>query len=349
MLKKLESDLDSYEYETNVYNAHYEKCDEAEAALPIALKELDEFISQFTDKGSGKEYAEALFYASVGYAKDEEDAKNNEIKAAEIREQIATLERRISHLTSRYPTESTDPIAEIDRKLTEYKTLARLLSARRDKIRKFAKENPQVEKGSSLIPDCDLSRNFDSDALDIQNRLIAAERERARLISEYDRLMLDIEKIDEHEERLRELRESADAKRTSFTVIKKTMDILGNAKEKLTARYLDKVRCGFNKYVSVMDIGNEFSIDTEFNVTRIDLGKSRAPEAYSRGTRDLFALAMRLALIDALFEDAKPPVILDDPFSALDDQRLKTAIETVQRISRDRQIFYFTCTTSRQI
>jgi DNA repair exonuclease SbcCD ATPase subunit len=161
--------------------------------------------------------------------------------------------------------------------------------------------------------------------------------------------MLDIEKIDEHEERLRELRESADAKRTSFTVIKKTMDILGNAKEKLTARYLDKVRCGFNKYVSVMDIGNEFSIDTEFNVTRIDLGKSRAPEAYSRGTRDLFALAMRLALIDALFEDAKPPVILDDPFSALDDQRLKTAIETVQRISRDRQIFYFTCTTSRQI
>ena len=132
-------------------------------------------------------------------------------------------------------------------------------------------------------------------------------------------------------------------------MIRKTVEILGNAKEKLTARYLDKVRRGFDKYVSVMDIGNDFSIDTEFNVTRIDFGKSRAPEAYSRGTRDLYALAMRLALIDALFEDARPPVILDDPFSALDDNRLKKAIETVERISEDRQIFYFTCTKSRRI
>ena len=147
VLDKLEGDLDSYEYETRVYAAHYEKCDEAEKALPIKLRELDEFISRFTDKTGSKECAEALFYAALSYASEKNAAGENEAKAAAIRAEIEELEGRIAAFASRYPTEGTDAIAEIDRKLTEYKTLARMLAARRDTIKRFAEENPIVMEG----------------------------------------------------------------------------------------------------------------------------------------------------------------------------------------------------------
>ena len=41
----------------------------------------------------------------------------------------------------------------------------------------------------------------------------------------------------------------------------------------------------------------------------------------SRGMRDLYNLAVRFALIDSLYENEEPFVILDDPFIAFDDAK----------------------------
>ena len=70
-------------------------------------------------------------------------------------------------------------------------------------------------------------------------------------------------------------------------------------------------------------------------------------DAYSHGTRDLYYFALRLALVDASFEKEAPFLVLDDPFTHLDDARLREAKALVAALSRERQILYFTCAEER--
>ena len=76
-------------------------------------------------------------------------------------------------------------------------------------------------------------------------------------------------------------------------------------------------------------------------------GTLRSTESYSRGTRELYALAARFALIDSLYENEEPFIILDDPFAYFDDKRLSSALAMIKKLAKDKQIIYLTCTGSR--
>ena len=58
-------------------------------------------------------------------------------------------------------------------------------------------------------------------------------------------------------------------------------------------------------------------------------------------------LCMRLALIDALFKQEEPFIILDDPFVNLDDNHTAYALETLNKIAQNKQIVYMVCNSSR--
>ena len=123
--------------------------------------------------------------------------------------------------------------------------------------------------------------------------------------------------------------------------------MLERAKEQLCARYLDRVRRGFDKYTREMDGAGVFTVDTSFAITKTDFGKSRPQDAYSRGTRDLYSLAIRLAITDAIFEGELPPIILDDPFAHFDDKKTTAALKLLKKLAATKQIIYFTCTKAR--
>ena len=90
-------------------------------------------------------------------------------------------------------------------------------------------------------------------------------------------------------------------------------------------------------------------MDTDFGVTKQEGASTRAVEAYSRGTRDLFNLAARLALVDSLYEKEKPFIILDDPFTAFDDEKTGAALKLLREFGKERQIIYFTCAEARSV
>ena len=56
---------------------------------------------------------------------------------------------------------------------------------------------------------------------------------------------------------------------------------------------------------------------------------------------------MRFALVDALFENEKPFIILDDPFVNLDESRLAGAMKFLDNIAKDYQVIYLSCHKSR--
>jgi uncharacterized protein YhaN len=62
------------------------------------------------------------------------------------------------------------------------------------------------------------------------------------------------------------------------------------------------------------------------------------------GAADQSYLGLRLALIDVLCRDRRPPLFLDDPFLTYDGGRQSAAMRLLRDLSRDgRQIFLLTC------
>jgi len=66
-------------------------------------------------------------------------------------------------------------------------------------------------------------------------------------------------------------------------------------------------------------------------------------EFMSRGTYDLIYIALRFASMSVLTEGKIPPIILDDAFSQLDDERLKKSVELIEKSKEFSQVFLFTC------
>jgi DNA repair exonuclease SbcCD ATPase subunit len=64
--------------------------------------------------------------------------------------------------------------------------------------------------------------------------------------------------------------------------------------------------------------------------------------ALSQGTLDLIYLAARLGLVRLVTGDRRPPLVFDDPFVTLDDERAMRALALLKRVADDFQIIYLT-------
>jgi DNA repair exonuclease SbcCD ATPase subunit len=64
--------------------------------------------------------------------------------------------------------------------------------------------------------------------------------------------------------------------------------------------------------------------------------------ALSQGTLDLVYLTARLGLVRLVTGDRRPPLVFDDPFVTLDDERASRALTLLKRVADDFQIIYLT-------
>lgn len=97
-------------------------------------------------------------------------------------------------------------------------------------------------------------------------------------------------------------------------------------------------------------LGNELNqtkLDTSLNVYIEESGDLKKMNHYSTGMIGCIDLCMRLALIDALFEKEQPFIVLDDSFVDFDDMHLSKALDLIKEVSKNRQIIYFVCHSSR--
>lgn len=104
------------------------------------------------------------------------------------------------------------------------------------------------------------------------------------------------------------------------------------------------------EYLSAITGGayGEVMLNRELGVSvRIPETKRLATELrheMSKGTVDQIYLALRLALVRVFSDSSESiPMLLDDPFSNYDDQRLGHALALLQEVSKTNQIILFTC------
>ena len=132
-------------------------------------------------------------------------------------------------------------------------------------------------------------------------------------------------------------------------LLDQTVSFLEHAKQQLSSTYLGTLRSRFSYYAGkLLNLNPERFIVTASLDVRLDCqGQPRELPYFSAGEADMLQLCMRLALVDALFREAEPFLILDDPFVNLDDKHTEQAIRLLQELGQQHQILYLTCNSSR--
>ena len=90
-------------------------------------------------------------------------------------------------------------------------------------------------------------------------------------------------------------------------------------------------------------------MDKDYRISFDIMGQLRRYEHLSSGNLAVCALCFRLALIDNMFANDKPFIIMDDPFLTLDSEHFDKTKALMQKLSADKQMIYFCCHESRII
>lgn len=162
---------------------------------------------------------------------------------------------------------------------------------------------------------------------------------------------VDAEQVAGHAERVESWREQLAALERRQRVYAATLEAIERAEQatmKTATRYLEQRMV---RDVAAVTGGRYRRVRVDDKTLDIEVF---APEkddwvpvsALSQGTLDVVYLAARLGLVRLVTGDRRPPLVFDDPFVTLDDERAVRALELLRAVAGDFQVIYLT-TSSR--
>ena len=188
--------------------------------------------------------------------------------------------------------------------------------------------------------------------LDVELRDAEAAVERARdeeanARARVEANPVDAEQVAADDEKLAEGRDTLSALQRRARVYDETLRSIERAEQatmRTATRYLERHMA---RDVERVTNGRYRRVRVDDRSLDIDLW---APErgdwvplsALSQGTIDLVYLAARIGLVRLVTGDRRPPLIFDDPFVTLDDDRARRAFELLRDLTRDFQVIYLT-------
>ena len=135
-----------------------------------------------------------------------------------------------------------------------------------------------------------------------------------------------------------------------LVAIKTAKELLIRARANMASRYLQPVEKKVREYAQILGFPFGeivFSADGQPLITM--QGATREMDYYSVGLQDLLWLCVRLALVETLFTKELPPLLLDDPFVNLDDDKTARVKALVKTLSSKFQVIYLTCKKDRNL
>ncbi|MDD6351631.1 MAG: AAA family ATPase [Lachnospiraceae bacterium] len=313
----------------------------ADRSEKLALDQNRKEIRDLEESVRGKQERLTAYLSRFPFSPEMEKATDKE-KLAEIRrhreryvfltEQTEKLSKEIRDMKEQFPSMGEDPAEN---------------SSPEDKNGQTGQKNLQSAPLSSVEEMQEKQAAMDQEIAEL-NRFIQKDLEKVNEASEVlvnhedekDRLADDLEE----EKRLGE----------RLTVISRTKGYLEAARKRFLSRYMEPLQDGMQTYLREMfpedEIRvseDEFELDMDLSIHFRHRGQTRSSAYLSSGYRDLTALAARLALVDTLYQKEQPILILDDPFTNLDADKVRAGLELLKKLGDKRQILYFTCHESR--
>jgi len=241
-----------------------------------------------------------------------------------------------------------DQLLRIRDDCRRFEALSQSLEDARNRLDKFLlenralleKQNPEVMEDPALLQQEERQLNLDAEITGAA--LVRQQHQQSQIRQQLDR-------IPELQEELAFWQENYADRKASTTLLDDTIAILEQAREKLQTSYLEPVKTNFHRYMADL-LGEDSSrilLTPDLDIMLERSGQSRELGYFSAGQTDAVMLCMRLALVDALFGETKPFVILDDPFVNLDDEHTAQALRLLKELSSRQQILYLVCNSSR--
>jgi len=160
----------------------------------------------------------------------------------------------------------------------------------------------------------------------------------------------DLEFLEEQERLLEQKKEEREALEKRYNLLQKTKAYLEMAKERFALQYKEPILEAFQKYFqSICTEPLQFQMSEDLELSFVDRGLSREQGYLSEGLQDLCRFCQKLAIFDAMFREEKAFLLLDDPFSHLDEKNGARARALLEELAESRQIFYFTCSEERKL
>ena len=235
-----------------------------------------------------------------------------------------------SDLLAGYGLETEDIAGSLHILETRTRDFIRISEAFEEAVKKreqFERETPPESFYGLAVPEIGFAQLQQTEQ-ELLARIAGATEEEKDCRDRAEAFEEEAEAVAELEELCKELSERLDTKKREYFFVTETMKCLKTAKEQFSSRYLRGLTNGFEKYITLL--GEEDlkkSMDGHFNGVRPDInlnvqvtayGEEKELGYFSAGTKDIIGLCMRFALVDALFAEEQPFLVLDDPFVNLD-------------------------------
>ncbi len=243
----------------------------------------------------------------------------------------------------------SDKLKLIRSNLENYQRVSESAKKLQEEMKEFADSNQVPEDVVSVE---ELQKKQEQIDEEIQTLHKGITQDRETILSLGD----ELDAIEEAENRRDVLLEKRADSERKVELLTKTEEFLQMAKEQFLSRYMSPLRQGMGRYLKLLDekyeedVANlDYDITMDLSVRVMSNGSTHSSEYLSHGYQDLVALCARFALVDVLYQKERPMIVLDDPFTNLDEEKTTRALALLQEIAKDSQIIYFTCHKSRAI
>lgn len=283
------------------------------------------------------------------YIKLQAEYGNRKEKLAKATEEFQTIKEDLNKFTKFYLPEEEpfQALRKIQLNFDQYESLNNryLLSCK--ELSNFLENNKVEESDTKHIynlqeldkVEIDLEKSIDrliNEKYSVENMIRNDETRIDNLFEIESQLLVEKDLLEEYKHK--------------YYVFNKTIAFIKEAQEKLASNYLDTIKNSFSTYVEKLTgKKSNFNLSTDLEITSEEYGSLKEINYYSSGYYDIITFCARLALVDAIFKNIKPTIILDDPFTNLDKNKLKVALEFVKEISKEYQVIYLICHESRKL
>ena len=330
-------------------NKYLSDKDSKEEALNTLVKEnesLKQQINEFFTKLSLSHLSfvdalETLKQEVVRYETLHKIVSGTATKEKDLKAENEESIKLINDIYNKYQIPSSIEITAIKEDVNEHERLTKQIKEKKDKAINYKKDNNLLE--------CIAFDDVDLDKL---------SKEKDRLMSEYiskkheiEGLENEVSSLDDKYNLLTELEEEKKELEKKIKIYKALNEEIVSADERLKEKYVAPIRDKFVVYAKMIEdtLGEKVHMDSSYHIYFDRVGKLRSYEHLSSGILSICSLCFRLALLDNMFNEEKPFVIMDDPFTSLDETRFTKTKELIKLLSKDKQIIYFSCHPSRDL
>ncbi|MEG1528411.1 MAG: AAA family ATPase [Clostridia bacterium] len=275
------------------------------------------------------------------YSKQTNDEQTLKNRQAEIEGKIANINEYLSKYFGKICLNYSNEIIALQQKLSLLSQNCKQINELKQEIADYKTEHNLEGKQLSVQNIELLQRQLDLSIAKI-NALTHDLATEESQIKTYKNLADKLVEIVEQQEYLGEELKKCEEE---FTLIDYTSTFLKKAKQELALEYLPKLRQNFKQLINIF---TELNFDLDINLTPSFtlLGQTRKYDFLSQGYKDIVKLCSRLALCGCL-DNKNNFLILDDPLANMDDDKLVEAKRLLVELSKQYQIIYIVCHSSR--